>query len=106
LGKILRPAGPVLEIDVELIKIRRAAVHDDEPRIVLRFRIEAGEPKRADVPIEIVAAEAFDDPIGLIAKLLGWNFRNVPWIERAAGRLIGKSRYRSTTVGKIKAGTE
>src|SRR5207244_3113656 len=62
LRQVLRPAGTVLQVDVEFVEIRRAAVDDDEPRVIFRLRIEAGEAQGRDVPIEVVAAKTLDDP--------------------------------------------
>src|SRR5216684_1770743 len=50
LRQILRPAGTILEVDEEFVKIRGAAIHDDEPWIAFRLRIEALKAQAGDVP--------------------------------------------------------
>ena len=86
LRKELPPARTVLQIDKELIEVCRSAVHDDEPGILVRIRIQAGELKAGDVPIHVVAFVAFDGPLGLIAELFSRDLCQVARIESSSGR--------------------
>src|SRR5207245_8137642 len=98
LRQVLRPAGTVLQVDVEFVEIRRAAVDDDEPRVIFRLRIEVDEAQGRDVPIEVVAAKTLDDTVCLVAELLSGKRGDVARIEGAAVGSPSKRGDRSSAV--------
>ena len=106
LRQILRPTRTILEVDEEFVKIRRAAIHDDEPRIAFRLRIEALQTQSGDVPIKVVATKVFNDPISFVAQLLRRKFRHIAWIEGAARGLLCQPVDRSSAVRQVETRTE
>src|SRR6266480_2214927 len=102
----LKLPGTVLQVDVEFVEIRRAAVDDDEPRIIFRLRIEAGEAQGRDVPIEVVAAKTLDDPVCLVAEPLRGKPGDVARIEGAAVGPPCQRGDRSSAVRQIEAHAE
>src|SRR5262249_41009188 len=83
-----------------------ATVHDDEPGIAFSLRIETLQAQASDVPFEVVAAKAFDNPIRFVAQLLRRKFCHVARIKGATGSLLRKPGDRSPPVWQVEACTE
>src|SRR5262249_18081774 len=85
---------------------RCAAIHDDEPRIAFCLRIEALEAQTGDVPFEVVAAKALDNPVGFVAQLLRRELCHVARIEGAAGMLLREPGDRSSAIRQVETRTQ
>jgi hypothetical protein len=55
--------------------------------------VQTGKPQAADIPIEVVALEALDDPVGLVANLCGRDLGE----SRGSKAPPGAARARSVT---------